>query len=651
MAAQLWKVAAALGLAASVVACTDATDPVGGVDAGVGPGDVSALFELPGAGGQTSDFYALPFPSDLRLRADGTVDLDGHSRDGNQLLDEWLDLFSTKTRGFGTNSAVYFRFSGAIDEASLPADPAATATDAASVYLVDVDPDSPERGSRIPLRLRFEREAGRGIGANWLALLPYPGFPLRPATTYAAVVTRRVTSGNEPVGSSDDFERVRSGAAAAELYAPLVTWLAEAGGDELDDVASATVFTTQDPVSLMGKLRAVVRRPCTAGQTFPACVPAPVARDVRRTGTTAELDIFEGTYDTPLFQNGEIPYSTEGGEILVDSAGEPIPQRMTALRFALTIPNGTMPAGGWPIVVYAHGTGGDYRSFIDDKTAARMAAQGLAVISIDQVLHGPRDPSNGSVELSFFNFFNPVAARDNVRQGAADDFQLVRLAETMTVAEGAETHRFDPERISFMGHSQGGLTGPPFLAYEPNVKGAVLSGAGGLIYIALLYKTNPPTPSIPGVVSLFIRDEPLDEFNPFLSLVQMFIEPADPMNYARLLVREPPPGVPAKDIFQSEGLVDTYAPILGIEAFGVAMGLSPVAPVMQDVPGFALRGRPVLTAPVSANMGERTGVFLQYTAPSNSDGHFVIFRVAAAQRQHAAFLGSLARTGTATLAP
>ena len=58
------------------------------------------------------------------------------------------------------------------------------------------------------------------------------------------------------------------------------------------------------------------------------------------------------------------------------------------MRFALTVPPGTTPAAGWPICIYAHGTGGDYRSFIDDGTALRLAKQGIAVISTDQVLHG-----------------------------------------------------------------------------------------------------------------------------------------------------------------------------------------------------------------------------------------------------------------------
>ena len=122
-----------------------------------------------------------------------------------------------------------------------------------------------------------------------------------------------------------------------------------------------------------------------------------------------------------------------------------------------------------------------------------MGARGIAVVGIDQVLHGPRNPGS-SPQISFFNFQNPLSARDSTRQGAADNVALLRLLLGFDFTErhpNGRTVRFDPDRIYFMGHSQGGLTGPPWLAYEPLIKGAVLSGAGGLIYLSLLNKTEP----------------------------------------------------------------------------------------------------------------------------------------------------------------
>ncbi|HTM19005.1 MAG TPA: hypothetical protein VL172_00800 [Kofleriaceae bacterium] len=611
-----------------------------------GGDDVTALFELPRDGAPPSEFYALPFPNDLRLRADGTVDLDDHVRP-NDLIGEYLDTISARTRGFGTNAAGFVRFSGEIDPASLPADAAASTADDASVYLVNVDPDSPERGGRTPLLFRFEPYEGESIGADWLACLPYPGRPLRPTTTYALVVTRRLrAAGGGAVTGDADFQDLLGGggdgavAAARAAYAPLLDWIDEDGGDDRGDLVDAAVFTTQDPVGLVGRARAAIMRD----------VAAPEARDLAPGPASTDFAGYTGVFDGPNFQTGTPPYDRpeDGGEILVDAAGDPIVQRTEALRFAVTIPTGTMPADGWPVVVYAHGTGGDYLSFVDDGTALRMARQDLAVISMDQPLHGTRGEQVPDEDL-VFNYKNPVASLDIIRQGAIDDFQLLRLADTLVLPAsltGGEEARLDPDRISFMGHSQGGITGTLFVAWEPRVQGAVLSGDGGLLYQTMLHK-----PGVIDLVQAFIRDWPLDQWNNILALVQMFGEPADPANYGPLLIESPPAGVTAKDIYQSEGFTDSYTPAITIEALAVAIGVSPVAPVLTPVDGLALRGLDVLAAPVSGNAGEHTAVFLQYNQVSGSDGHYVVFDVPTARRQHATFLGSLARDGRATLVP
>src|SRR5262249_55965404 len=151
-------------------------------------------------------------------------------------------------------------------------------------------------------------------------------------------------------------------------------------------------------------------------------------------------------YIAPNFQSGEVPYhNPPDGEIKVGSDGVAIVQLMEPMRFALTVPNGAVPPGGFPIAIYSHGTGGDFKSFIDDGTAAALNAQGLAVISTDQVLHGPRNPS-GNEETDFFNIANPYAIRDNVLQGAADAWSQLRLAQGLSIPGGGRTITFDSSK-------------------------------------------------------------------------------------------------------------------------------------------------------------------------------------------------------------
>lgn len=633
-----------LGLGLVLVAC----DP---------PAAATALFQVP-RDLVDQEFYALPFPNDVRLGDGGHPVLDDYPRPV-AIVGQYLDAIETLD-GWGTNAALFQRFSGAIDPGSLPSPEATLADPRASVYLVDVDPDSPTRGQRWPLRFRFQTYGGWTIGDNWLSALPYPGFPLAERTTYALVVTERLhAAGGGDILPSLDWLAMRDPlpagavlepevARAQALYQPLWDYLDEPGGDERADVVSAAVFTTQSVTGIMADLRTRIWS-----------LPAPEVHDVlEHADETPGFVVFDGVYEAPNFQTGAAPYRNpeDGGDIVYGDDHLPTVQRTETIRVSFSVPRGPMPAAGWPLVLYAHGTGGGYHSYLGDGTAGRFAGEGLAMMSIDQVLHGPRNPT-GDPELDFFNFQNPLSARNNPIQGALDDFSLLRLALAMRYHPGAESQigypeiKFDPSRIYFFGHSQGGLTGPPFLAYEPLVAGAVLSGAGGSLYYALLEKTEPF--DIRGLVGTVILDNPLDEFNPVLALLQTWIERSDPLNYGPLLALSPargPDGNPMrpKAIFQSLGVVDHYTPIPNIEALATAIGGNVVGTVLEPIEGLTLRHREVLAAPVTDNLPGATVVLSQYRATTD-DGHFVVFDVPAARLQSSRFLGTLAATGKATL--
>jgi predicted esterase len=587
-------------------------------------GGTHALFDASG-----DDFYALPFPNDLRRHADGSLDLSAFPT--NSLIVDSYRMVAEDLDGFGMNEAIFARFDGDLDDTTLP-DPAGSVADGASVYLVDIDPTSPGYNTRTPVVATYVSDKGTTIGPHHLAVRPFPGFGLDEKTTYALVITNRVLdAAGAPIVRSPGFTDALAGTA----YAPLQTWLASDGAADAGAIVSAAVFTTQSATFVIPALKGAV-----------AAAPAPVATNVQSNAQTG-FTVFTGAYIAPNFQSGTVPYTNDGGEISVGADGLAVVQRMENMRFALSVPDGATPAAGWPIVIYAHGTGGDYESFIADGTASRLAEQGLAVISTDQVLHGPRNPG-GNPEIDFFNIGNPFAARDNALQGAADAFAQLRLAKGLSIVDGARTITVDPTKVMFFGHSQGGLTGPGFVAFEPTLSGAVLSGTGGLIYESILNKTMPV--NFPELASTLLRDDPVDENNPSLALAQMWIERADGANYAPLMVRHPIAGNQPRNIFQTEGFTDTFAPNPCIEAFATAIGGDIVMEAdTKPVEGITLRGRGVKPAPFATNLDGATAVLAQYDMAGGDDGHFVVFDVPAAQAQSSQFLGTLARTGTATV--
>jgi hypothetical protein len=611
-----------------------------------------------------SDFYDLPFPSDAHLKADGTIDFTLYKRTTN-IVDSYIDTISAVEHGFGLSAGMFFRFDAPLDPASLPQAAADSLLASSSVFLVDVTPGSPTYDKRLPVRARFTAGAYEFIGVNWLGVIPIPGLPMREKTHYACVLTDGIHgTGGHAIRRAADFDAVvaknapSSGdakiAAAAKAYAPFVAWLA-AHPDVAPHVVNAAVFTTADETPIMKKLRDAVY----------AQAPAPTLENLQYDGEDkAGVDqLYEGTYAGPNFQTGTPPYSTSGGQIIFGSDGTPKVDHMeTALRFAMTIPEGTMPANGWPVVIYQHGTGGNYMDFVGDgsgATAANVTAGDgsliaqMAMVSTDQVLHGTRSPPGTDYDIAFFNFQNPYAVHDNPHQGALDGFSVVRLLHSIDVAAAPSTGqhiKFDLDRIYFKGHSQGGLTGPLFLAAEPEVKGAILSGAGGDLVYSILYKTQPV--NIPNLVQLFFADH-VDEFHPFLNLIQDYFDDADPVTYGRLIFQEPIAGNAPKSIFQSLGIVDHYAPYENIEALSLAIGNQPEGPMLQPIDNLALTSLTWGMPPTMNNVagGKATGVLLEYDATMGEDGHFVVFDEPNAANQANRFLATHAATGTSRLDP
>jgi hypothetical protein len=289
-------------------------------------------------------------------------------------------------------------------------------------------------------------------------------------------------------------------------------------------------------------------------------------------------------------------------------------------------------------------------------------------MGVDQIFHGTRPgaPIGGesnTVELLFFNFENPIAARTNGRQSAIDEVQRARLFTerhaTIPASISVTRHeiRFDASRLTFFGHSQGGLNGPLYLAADDSARGGVLSGSGALITVGLLEKTKP-TPSVSALVKtifLGLRGEEeaeADEFHPIISLAQTIVDVVDPIHYGRHIVTAPREGFAPKSVYMTEGINpdgtgDSFAPPHGIEAHALAIGLPLQVPFQRAITEMQWGGIGEVVIPesgLSGNLasGAASGVIGQWAVPPDEDGHFVIFDVPEAKAQAAQFLRNLA---------
>ncbi len=609
------------------------------------PGPARAIFVLAPADG---DYFDLPWPTDARLDAAGHPDLTGFSNPHSVLVDRYIAAIERSQIGWSANGAVYFRFSRHVDESTLPADPHASLDDAASVFLIDVDPDSPDLGTHIPIITQYRQLPTVYWPERTLAIRTPDGMPLASRRTYAMVVTSRVHARDGTAfGRDADFQTIVDGTAPAATlatYQPALTALAPM----IDDVISLAVFTTEDTTGLAMQLRDYVD-----------ALPAPTGMMMDRGAHTDDYVVLEGHFGpVPIFQSGTIPYLMTGGAIDLDDGT--IVEGTFNARFALSIPTTAMPPSGYPVVLYSHGTGGDYHSFLADGTAARLARLGIAAMGIDQIHHGERNPTMESPDLLFFNLENPDAVRFNFIESAVDVVSQARFAATIDIPTslyergGAQIH-LDPSRMYFFGHSQGGLVAPLYLAIDDATRGGVISEGGGLIGYTLTLKVEPL--SIPAIVATALNVRSLEVegftlFHPVVTLLQGWIDTDDPTNYAPFLFDHPRPGFAPKSIFMTEGMLDPYTPPPSIEALAVAMRIPQMDPIArrittEDFLGIGPAG-PTATGNVAG--GAATAGLLQFP----TEGHFAVFDNMVCQTRYEGFFSSLiggAGPGTIPAAP
>jgi hypothetical protein len=643
--------------------------------------DVQSIFTVPASLDELMGptFYDQPFPSDLRLE-NGKVRFLGFPNPKNVLIiDTYTQYINDKLDGFSPVGAGYVRFTGSVDPSTLPATPDDSLSVGSSAQLIDVTPTSPERGQRMPITVHWQDEAGVYWPEHTLAFMPAIGHPLRPHTTYAFVVTDGLLAKSGlPVHASDDVLEVLGSKdptsparkAARDQLAPQVAEM-NAQNIDLKRVAHFTIFTTDDPTAEY----------LAAAKAMPTAVPIPTADDTmwKLQKQNLDYDEYTGVYGpSPNYQDGKIPFASfgDGGGFKLDDSGVPVVINTFDLRFSLSVPNATacpVPSSGYPIVLYAHGTGGDYRTYVSDGTAKSLAKQCLASMGVDQIFHGTRPGAPGTEqeeEILFFNFNNVEAIRTNVRQSGLDEIQRERLftdahlTVPATISTTGMAISFDASKLMFFGHSQGSLNGPLFLAASPAARGGVLSGASAILGIALLEKTQPD-PSVANLVKtvfLGLSDSEAAElslFHPAISFTQSIADTVDPINYARAIIREPVASGP-KSIYQTEGIRadgtgDDFAPPRGCEAFAISLGLELQDPFIiapQDAMMNDLKPVMVPAGGLSGNvaMGNATGLLAQWD-PGTGEGHFVVFNVPQATNQAAGFLKNLSENPKGLVPP
>jgi hypothetical protein len=582
-------------------------------------------------------FFSMPWPNDVRVKPDGTIDLDGYpGRASNAIYDFVLTKGSAVTKAFGTNAAAFLRSTGALDPVSLPSADDTTAP-TSPILLVNLDDTG---APPAPLLIDFRDAPTTYRPGNLLTLLPYPGHPLDGETRYAIVVLEGLLDGDSfplwpapllaELDEAWDPGKPVGAAAWAALQAQrdeVLDYVDQHTSWASDQVVAFSVFTTQD---VSGEMDAVA----AAVEALPQ--PTPVSRS---TGTCSGLAAtVTGELDLPKWQEGAFPYLTAGGAIVVED-GVAVRQSTEHVNFELTYPCGPAPAEGWPILLYMNGTGACPDSaFITELGHDRVLNPlPYVVASISPLYSCERDPGLGDSEFVFFNFINPLAGRTNQLQQAADMMYLRRVVEGI-VLSAAETGagapvETDDDIVVVAGHSQGALTIPQLLAADPAFDGGFISAGGAGLYHSIIHRGDV-RPDVDSLLSAAPGE--LDMFHPVVHVLQTLAEVGDAANYARR--------VDTAHVVLIGGTKDGCSPLEVIVHLGTALGLDVANPLFHPFFGSSLLEPPTIALPVGGNLPDgRTGVTIQLDT-----GHFGARTNPLIGRT---FVESLAGGGTPTVDP
>ncbi|MEM9692437.1 MAG: hypothetical protein AAGA56_07825, partial [Myxococcota bacterium] len=368
------------------------------------------------------------------------------------------------------------------------------------------------------------------------------------------------------------------------------------------------------------------------------------------------------------------------GTFDVGSDGLPIQQRTEVAPIVITLPNGEMPAGGFPLAMYYHGSGGVAAQVVDRGRVAEeggeptkgegpahvLALHGLATVGSAHPVNPER--LRNADDIAYLNFNNLRAFRDTFRQGIIEQRlyldalleltiapEVVASCEGLSLPEGETSFRFSSGPVLATGQSMGGLYANLIGATDPRIEAIVPTGAGGYWSYFILETTLVGGSTL---VPIVLGSNPeITHLHPVLALLELGWEAAEPMAYMPRLAQRPLDGHPTRPVYEPVGLDDSFFPPQIFDAVATAYGNQQagpeVWPTMQaSLARIGMNGLieyPVVDNLNAVNGMPYTGVVVQYEGDGIYDPHAIYAQLDAVKHQYGCFFETFLETGSATV--
>lgn len=233
-------------------------------------------------------------------------------------------------------------------------------------------------------------------------------------------------------------------------------------------------------------------------------------------------------------------------------------------NFVLTIPDGASPGRAIPVVLFGHGlfTSRELVYMIADV----LARAGFATFSFDLPYHGnravclydtdctgdgtcdefgqcstaiatisgpwPDGPEYpASTGAAFIETSNIVGARDHFMQAMVDMYQAVRVVRGADWAAASGGFALDPDDVTYVGMSLGGILGSVLAGSEPTIHDFVLNVPGGDLFTVFRDSAAFQT-AFAGVLEDRNAPEGSDAYFELEAALRWMLDRVDPVNIA-----------------------------------------------------------------------------------------------------------------------
>jgi hypothetical protein len=575
--------------------------------------------------------------------------------------------------GWPATPAAYFKFDAPI--AHLAAGAVYSQTKESPLLLVTVS--GPDRGKLYPA-VALDLPADRYTPANMLAVAAFPGIVLPAGQRYAFVVRRALNDAKgQPLGVPLPLVTLAAGGdighGALALYQPLWETL-DGLGVARAEVAAATVITVGDVVDETRAFSEQVLAANTVTIDGLGLDPDDGAAHPRFCELVGQVKL-------PQFQRGTPPFNKDG-YFVRDAAGKLTVQRTETAPIVITLPKQPMPAKGYPLMLYIHGSGGRSAQVVDrgkitvaggtetkgEGPAHVIAAHGFAAVGMAMPINPERVPSAGPYDYINITNLGPFAS--TFRQGVFEQRMLIAALTKLSIApaalgactgptlpNGATAYKLDLEPLVGLGQSMGAQYLNLLSAVEPRIGALAPTGSGGL-----WMKFMVVSPILGGVIHLAAKlfkttEANLTPLHPALFLLQIAWEPGDALSSLPRLARRPFEGHPVRHVYETMAPSDEFFPEPIYEAmaggFGTQQAGDSVWPGLQTA--LKVLGTDGIAAyPVANNrMSEAgkpwTGAAVQYKGDGIADPHVIFSQLDEIKYQYGCFFETF-RKGKAIVA-